>query len=127
MAELMKHITDESNGLTYTLHGDYYLPELELPNESRPIGKYGMMRKEYLEKHRPGLYARLMLSGKLMSHLADTNEQANKRLASMLARMAAAEGVDEELKARDPMRWVGLMNNLKACAEECILAELVYA
>lgn len=126
MAELMKHITDETNGLTYTLHGDYYLPDVEIPKETRPIGKYGAMRLAYLEAHRPGLFTRLLLSGKLDAHLADVNEQANARLESMLPRMAAAEGVNEELKANDPMKWVGLMNNLKACVEESILAELVY-
>lgn len=126
MAELMKHITDETNGLTYTLHGDYYLPDLEIPKENRPIGKYGAMRLAFLEAHRPGLFTRLLLSGKLDAHLADVNEQANARLKAMLPKMAAAEGVNEELKARDPMRWVGLMNNLKACIEESILAELVY-
>lgn len=126
MAELMKHITDETNGLTYTLHGDYYLPDLEIPKENRPIGKYGAMRLAFLEAHRPGLFTRLLLSGKLDAHLADVNEQATARLKAMLPKMAAAEGVNEELKARDPMRWVGLMNNLKACIEESILAELVY-
>ena len=126
MAELMKHITDETNGLTYTLHGDYYLPDLEIPKENRPIGKYGAMRLAFLEAHRPGLFTRLLLSGKLDAHLADVNEQANARLEAMLPKMAAAEGVTEEMKARDPMRWVGLMNNLKACIEESILAELVY-
>lgn len=126
MAELMKHITDETNGLTYTLHGDYYLPDLEIQKENRPIGKYGAMRLAFLEAHRPGLFTRLLLSGKLDAHLADVNEQATARLKAMLPKMAAAEGVNEELKARDPMRWVGLMNNLKACIEESILAELVY-
>ena len=127
MAELMKRIVDERNGLTYTLHGDYYFPDITLPEpETRPIGKYGLMRRDYLEKHRPIIFNQLVLTGKLYSHLADVNEQANARLSDMLPKMAAAEGVNEELKARDPMRWVGLMNNLKVCVEESILAELIY-
>ena len=126
MADLMKHIIDKTNGLSYTLHGDYYYPDLTVPEEPKPIGKYGLMRKAYLEAHRPGLFNRLLLTGKLYEHLAEVDEQANEQLEQMIPKMALAEGVTEELKARDPIRWVGLMNYLKACAEESILSDLVY-
>ncbi len=126
MADLMEHITDETNGLTYTLHGDYYFPDISSPQKSKPIGKYGLMRKASLEAHRPGLFNRLLLSGKLYDYLAEVDEQANEQLDQMIPKMALAEGVTEELKATDPIRWVGLMNNLKACAEESILSDLIY-
>lgn len=126
MAGLAKHITDSTNGLTYTLHGDYYLPDIGVPSDSRPIGKYGCMRRAYLQEHRPILFNRLLLSGELYAHLADVNEQAIARLETMLPAMAAAEGVTEDLKAHDPLRWVGIMNNLRACAEEIVLSELIY-
>lgn len=85
-----------------------------------------LSNKAYLEAHRPGLFNRLLLTGKLYEHLAEVDEQANEQLEQMIPKMALAEGVTEELKARDPIRWVGLMNNLKACAEESILSDLIY-
>lgn len=127
MAELMKHITDESTGLTYTLNGDYYFPDMGLTEEEqKPVGKYGAMRKAYLEEHHPGLYTRLLLSGKLMEHLREVDTAARVRLERIIECMAKAEGVNEKLKARDPLAWVGLMNNIKARAEESIMAELIY-
>ena len=86
----------------------------------------GIPRGLYGEAHRPSLFNRLLLTGKLYEHLAEVDEQANEQLEQMIPKMALAEGVTEELKARDPIRWVGLMNNLKACAEESILSDLVY-
>ena len=114
------------NELTYTRCGDYYIPDLKLPEEKRPIGRWGRMHKAFLQEHRPGQYNELLLSGKLWTYLADLNEQADDRLACIISQMQAAEGVTEELKARDPMRWVGLMNTLKAQAEEIVLTELIY-
>ena len=92
-----------------------------------PIGKYGRMRQRYLKEHRPGLYSSLILSEKLYPHLLEIDRAARERMNAMLPRMMEAAGVTEELKARDPMRWVGLMNTLKAQAEEVIFQELIYA
>ena len=113
--------------LTYSKSGDYQIPDLSLTEqETRPLGKYGRMRKKYLKEHRPILWSRLLLSESLDRHLREIDETANQRLEQMLPRMMQEAGVTEELKASDPMTWVGLMNNLKAQAEETILAELVY-
>lgn len=126
MEELNKRIHDDSNGLDYVLAGDYYIPDLTLPEESRPIGRWGRMHRAFLKEHCPGRYNELLLSGTLWTYLADLDEQAADRLACIISQMQAAEGVTEELKARDPMRWVGLMNTLKAQAEEIVFQELIY-
>ena len=115
------------NELTYTRCGDYYIPDLKLSEQPEaPIGKYGRMRQRYLKEHRPGLYSSLILSEKLYPHLLEIDRAARKRMDAMLPHMMEAAGVTEELKARDPMRWVGLMNTLKAQAEEIVLTELIY-
>ena len=98
----------------------------ETPEDARPLGKYGRLRRSYLQEHRPGLYSRLVLSEKLFPHLREIDETANRRLEQMMPELMKAAGVTEELKARDQMKWVGLMNSLKAQAEEIILSELVY-
>ena len=104
--------------LTYTRCGDYYIPDLKLSEQPEaPIGKYGRMRQRYLKEHRPSLYSSLILSEKLYPHLLEIDRAARERMDAMLPRMMEAAGVTEELKARDPMRWVGLMNTLKAQAE----------
>ena len=113
------------NELTYTRCGDYYIPDLELSEQPEaPIGKYGRMRQRYLKEHRPGLYSSLILSEKLYPHLLEIDRAARERMDAMLPRMMEAAGVTEELKSRDPMRWVGLMNTLKAQAEEVIFQEI---
>src|SRR5699024_10701876 len=115
------------NKLTYTRCGDYYIPDLKLSEQPEaPIGNYGRMRQRYLKEHRPGLYSSLILSEKLYPHLLEIDRAARERMDAMLPRMMEAAGVSEELKASDPMRWVGLMNTLKAQAEEMILIELVF-
>ena len=112
--------------LTYTLCGDYYIPDLKLSEQSEAlIGKYGRMRQRYLKEHRHGLYSSLVLSEKLYPHLLEIDQAARERLDAMLPRMMESAGVTEEMKARDPMRWVGLMNELKAQVEEIILHELI--
>ncbi len=115
-----------TNGLTYTLVGDYYIPDLILPEESKSIGKWGRMHREYLKEHRPILYNDLVLSGQLWTYLADLNEQAQERLSLMIEQMKAAEGVTEDLKASDQMAWVGAMYSIHNRAEEVILQELIY-
>ena len=119
-----------NDGLEYSLEyirsGDYFIPNLTLPEETRPIGKWGRMHREYLKEHKPIQYNCLLLSGKLWTYLADLNEQAQDRLEQMVHQMKMAEGVTEELKAADPMAWVQRMNNIRNRAEEIILRKLVY-
>ena len=115
------------NELTYTRCGDYYIPDLKLSGQPEaPISKYGRMRQRYLKEHRPGLYSSLILSEKLYPHLLEIDRAARERMDAMLPCMMAAAGVTEDLKACDHMRGVGLMNTLKAQAEEIIENELIY-
>ena len=126
MEELKKHIHDDSNGLDYVLVGDYYIPDLKLPEESRPIGRWGRMHKAYLEEVHPGQYNALILSGKLWSYLADLNEQAQARFEVIVNQMQAAENVTEDLKRRDWLYWVQAMNSIRSRAEEIICSEMIY-
>ena len=112
--------------MQYIRVGDYFIPDLELPEEPRPIGKWGRMRREYLKEHKPIQYNCLLLSGKLWTHLADLNEQAQDRLDRIIEQMKTAEGITEDLKANDPMAWVGAMNNIRNRAEKIVLRELIY-
>ena len=114
--------------LNYRTSGDYLIPELTLTEqEQKPLGKYGRMRKKYLQEHRPVLWNRMILSETLYPHLREIDETASRRLEQLLPALAKAAGVTEELKASDPMAWVGLMNTCKAQAEEVILTELIYS
>jgi len=114
------------NNIEYILVGDYYIPDLKLPNEERPIGKYGRMHREYLKEHNPMLFNDLVLEGQLWTCLADLNEQAQERLSLIVEQMKAAEGVTEDLKAGDQMAWAGVMNSIHNRAEEIVLEEIVY-
>lgn len=127
MEELNKRIHDDSNGLDYVLAGDYYIPDLKLPEDSRPIGRWGRLHREFLKEHRPGRYNELLLSGTLWTYLADLDEQAADRLACIISQMQAAEGVTEERKSRDPLAWVQAMNSIQSRAEEIIFSEMVFA
>ena len=111
---------------TYTMSGDYLLPDLTLP-QAPALGKYEMLRRTYLKQHKPGLYAAWSLSGKLGTHLTETDQAAKARMELLTCRMAQAEGATEELKAADQMAWVGLMNNIRQRAEETVLTELIYS
>ena len=103
------------NSLTYTWNGDYLIPDLKLTEQpEKPLGKYGRMRKAYLKEHRPLIYNQLLLTEKLYPHLLEIDETANSRLEQMMPQLAKDAGATEELKARDPMRWVGLMNTFTA-------------
>ena len=113
------------NGIDYTLSGDCYLPELKLPEETRPIGRWGRLHREYLKNYRPLLYNELLLSGRLQTILADLDEQAAERCRLIVRQMAQAEGITEEIKARDPVRWVQAMNSIRSRAEEIVKAELI--
>ena len=112
--------------IEYTKVGDYYLPNLYYPEETRPIGFWGMLRKEYLKEHKSGTYTYLLLTARLDSHLADVNEQAQERFELIEAQMRSAEGVTEDLKAQNPMEWVRRANNIRNRAQEIVLNELVY-
>ena len=114
------------NNLTYTQNGDYLIPDLKLSGQpEKPLGKYGRMRKAYLKEHHPILYNQLLMSEKLYPHLIEIDETAQSRLEQMMPRLAEAAGATEQLKAADPMKWVGLMNTCKAQAEEILMAELI--
>lgn len=114
--------------LTYGSNGDYLIPNLTLTEQERqPLGKYGRMRKQYLQEHRPVLWNSLLMSEKLYPHLREIDETANSRLEQLMPELMKAAGVTETLKANDPMKWAGLMNELKAQAEEVILNELIYS
>ena len=121
-----KHIYDEKNGLSYTLCGDYYLPNLVLNEEETTYGKSGMLRKQFLKEHRPIRYQNLLLSGKLTAHLNQIDQEATEQVEVLMKQMAEKQGVNENLKRQDQMKWVGLMNGIKACAEEIVLKERVY-
>ena len=112
--------------INYIRVGDYYIPDLTLPEETRPMGKWGRMHRDYLRERKPIQYNCLLLSGELWSYLADLNEQTQDRLERMIDQMKVTEGVTEELKAADPMAWVGAMNNIRASAEEIIREELIF-
>lgn len=122
-----KYIYDNSNGLWYELHGDYYLPCLVIPEEEvHTIGIWGRKHQQYLREHRPTIYSDLVLSGKLFSYLVDIDTQARTKLDMLVAQLAEKEGIDEQLKAQDQMAWVRAMNNIRNRAEEIVLNELIY-
>ena len=110
----------------YIRVGDYYIPDFTLPQSSKPIGKWGRLYQDFLKDHHPVRYNTLILSGQLWDLLAQVNEQAQDRLDRMIAQMAAAESVTEDLKASDPMTWVGAMNNIRSRAEGVVLRELIW-
>ena len=117
----------EAMGGTYTKSGDYYIPDITLPEGSnRNIGKYGRMRNRYLKEHRPVIYSTMILYGTLWDHLAEVDIACNNRLDVLISGMQEKQGITEALKARDPMAWVRAMNNIRNCAEGIILRELVY-
>ncbi len=124
MEKLKERITE--NGIDYILVGDYYIPDLKLPEENRPIGRYGRLHRDYLKEKHPVRYSSLILTGKLWAYLADLNEQAEERLDLIIEQMKIAEGVTEELKARNQLEWVGRMNNIRSRAEKIIKSEQIY-
>ena len=123
---MKKHIYDESNGLSYTLYGDYYLPDLAVNEEELTYGKYGMLRKQFLKVHRPARYQYLLMTGELIVHLNRVYQEAREQVESLMKQMAEKQGVTEQVKMQDQMKWVCLMNNIKDCAEEIVLKESVY-
>ena len=124
---MKKHIYDESNGLSYTLHGDYYLPDLAMNEEEPTYGKYGMLRKQFLKMHRPARYQYLLMTGELTAHLNRVDQETREQVETLVKQIEEKQGVTEQLKAEDMMRWVGLMNNIRACADEIVLNDIVYS
>ena len=114
------------NELGYLQTGDYFIPDLKLPQENRSIGKYGRMHRDYLQEHNPIRFDDLVLDGKLWTYLADLNEQARNRLQLIIRQMQEAESVNDELKENNQMAWVQAMNSIHNRAEEIVLHELVY-
>lgn len=122
-----KYIYDNSNGLWYELHGDYYLPCLVIPEEEvHAIGIWGRKHQQYLREHRPIIYSDLVLSGKLFNYLVDIDTQARNKLDLLVTQLAEKACINECLKAQDQLAWVGDMNNIRNRAEEIVLKELIY-
>ena len=122
---MKKHIYDESNGLSYTLHGDYYLPDLVINEEEPTYGKYGIMRKKFLKEHRSARYQYLVLTGKLTEHLNQVDKEAREKVEMLVEQMAEQWGVTEKLKMQDQMEWVRKMNNIRSRVVEIIDVELI--
>lgn len=123
-----KQIYDEKNGLWYELVGDYYLPCLKLPEEDhKPVGVWGQRHGRYLKEHKRAVYTAMLTSGKLNSYLADIDQQAQEMFLRLVEQMAEKEEVTEKLKAKDQMRWVGLMNNIADRAKEVVNTEIIFA
>ena len=114
------------NGIDYVLIGDYYIPDLKLPEEERPIGKYGHMHREYLRENHLILFNDLVLSCQLWTYLADINEQAQVRLQTLISQMQKAESVTEELKENNQWEWIQRMGSIHNRAEEIVLNEMIY-
>ena len=114
--------------IIYHRNGDYLLPNMGLnETDKTPLNKYGRMRLRYLQEHRPGLYTRLILSGKLYEDLLDIQKAAQKRMEIITEKMAKAQNINEAMKAKDQMAWVGAMNMIRLQAEEVVLRELIYS
>ena len=114
------------NKLGYLKVGDYFIPDLKLPQENRSIGKYGRMHRDYLQEHNPIRFDDLVLEGKFWTYLADLNKQAQNRLQLIIRQMQEAESVNDELKENNQMAWIQAMNSIHNRAEEIVLHELVY-
>ena len=125
---LPKHYTNEQTGISYTLHGDYYLPNLMLPEQenNRPIGKWGSLRKRYLQRHKRAVYNYLVCSLTLHTHLADIDEQARDMFDTLVEQMMKREGVTEELKEQNQIEWICRMGNIQERATEIVCIELIY-
>ena len=123
---MKKQIYDEKNGLSYTLHGDYYLPDLEINEEEPTYGKYGIMRKQFLKERRSARYQYLVLTGKLTEHLNQVDKEAREKVEILMEQMVEQWGVTEELKMQDQVEWVRRMNNIKNIAEESVM-KIIYS
>lgn len=124
---MKQHYIDEKTGISYTLQGDYYLPDFVLPAEgNRSVGVWGQRHLRYLKQHRKVFYTNLLTSGKLRSYLAAIDEQAETMFFRLAEQMAQHDGITESLKASDQMAWVQKMNNIRNAARKIVYAELIY-
>lgn len=124
---MKKHITDEKTGISYTLHGDYYLPDLALPTEKeKPIGIWGQRHLQYLKEHKRIVYLNLLTSGRLNEYLVSVDEQAEDIFSRLVKEYADRQRVTERLKAENQLEWVGKMNNIRACVREIVEREIIY-
>ncbi len=124
--ELKKHYTNEQTGIHYTLHGDFYLPDLKPDEENITLGKWGMMHKSYLEKHKKVLFSLLLSQGKLYQHCAEIENQARNMFDTLIEQMKEAEGMTEQLKEENQMAWVQKMNSIQQQVSEIVCEELIY-
>ena len=125
--ELKKHYTNEQTGIRYTIHGDFYLPDIKVPEENITLGKWGMMHKSYLEKHKKALFNSLLTKGTLYQYCADIENQARDMFDTLIEQMKEAEGVTEQLKEQDQLEWVQRMGNIQQRANEVVCSELIYS
>ena len=123
---MKKQIYDEKNELNHTLHGDYYLPDLEINEEEPTYRKYGIMRKQFLKEHRSARYQYLVLTGKLTEHLNQVDKEVREKVEILMEQMAEQWGVTEELKMQDQMEWVRRLNNIQATAEEIAYKNIIF-
>ena len=123
---MKKQIYDEKNGLNYTLHGDYYLLDLEINEEEPTYGKYGIMRKQFLKEHRSARYQYLVLTGKLTDHLNQVDKEVREKAEILMEQMAVQWGVTEELKMHEQMEWVRRMNNIRNDVEEIVYRNIIF-
>lgn len=125
---MKQHYIDEKTGISYTLQGDYYLPDLVLPNENETnsIGIWGQRHLRHIKQHRKAFYTNLLTSGKLYGYLADINKQAEDMLFQLVKQIAEREGVTEQLKANNQMEWIARMNNIQSRATEIVNHDIIY-
>lgn len=123
---MKKQIYDKDNGLSYTLHGDYYFPNLIINEEKATYGKYGMLRKRYLKEHKSGYYQYLVLTGKLTEHLNQVDREVREAVERLVEQMAEKQGMTEKLKGDNQIEWVKRMNNIKVRGEEMVLEDVLY-
>ena len=123
---MKKQIYDEKNGLNYTLHGDYYLPDLEINEEEPTYGKYEIMRKQFLKEHRSARHQYFVLTGKLTEHFNQVDKEVREKVEMLMEQMVEQWGVTEELKMQDQMEWVRRMNNIQATAEEIAYKNIIF-
>ena len=125
---MKKHICDERTGISYTLHGNYYLPDLALSDDEKgtEIGIYGQRHLRYIKQHKKALYLNLLTTGKLRNYLADIDIQAEEMLYRLVKQIAEYEGITETLKADNQMEWVARMNNIRSRATEIVNTDLIY-
>lgn len=125
MKELKQRITE--NGIDYVLIGDYYYPDLELPKDEEPhYGKYGSMRLNYIKEYKKGLYNSLRMEGRLISHLNEIDNVANRQMEILERQMMKRQGITEDMKSEDWIGWLGAVNNVRNTAEEIVCNELIY-